>query len=200
MCPNPNQVHTRCVKRSFKRACARALTQGTTMYRGRVLRAREIPPSLQCSRPSQPNRSPVRQARHRGLRIFCWNAGGLGGGLYPELLTFLTDSRYDAAIVLESKWQENMEVTTGPWSCLHSGCKTRKQAGILILIHHRVTITTPFRPCPHVRVPLPGKDSRPIHLIGIYQKAYDQKATASDQRHQVWQALDRCLSRVPVRD
>ena len=207
MCPTPKQAHTRCVKRSFKRACARAVHQGTTLYRGRVLRASEVPSSLQFSRSSQPRRSPVNQTPQRGLRIFCWNAGGLGGGLYPELLTFLTASRYDAAIILESKWQDTMEYTTGPWSCLHSGCKTRKQAGILILIHHRVAPPSQLRfdhillgRLLHVRIPLPGKDSRHLHLIGIYQKAYDQKATTSDQRHQVWQALDRCLSRVPARD
>ena len=205
--PTPNSAHTRCVKRSFKRACARAVNQGTTLYRGKVLRASEVPSSLQYTRSPQSRRSPVTQAPSRGLRIFCWNAGGLGGGLYPELLTFLTASRYDIAIILESKWQDTMEFTTGPWSCLHSGCKTRKQAGILILIHHRVAPPSQLRfdhvllgRILHVRVPLPGKDSRHIHLIGVYQKAYDQKATTPDQRHQVWQALDRCLSRVPVRD
>lgn len=70
----------------------------------------------------------------RGLHIFCWNSGGLGGGLYPELLTYLTESATDVAIILETKWQENMEFTTGPWTCIHGGCKSRKEAGILILV------------------------------------------------------------------
>ena len=55
--------------------------------------------------PQRPAPPTVRQ----GLRVFCWNAGGLGGGLYAELMTFLTNSQYDAAIILDSKWQENME-------------------------------------------------------------------------------------------
>ena len=72
--------------------------------------------------------------RRCGLHIFCWNSGGLGGGLYPELLTYLTASATDVAIILETKWQENMEFTTGPWTCIHGGCKSRKEAGILILV------------------------------------------------------------------
>ena len=149
----------------------------------------------------------VHQASPRGLRIFCWNAGGLGGGLYPEPLAFLHNSQYDIAVILESKWQENMEFTTGQWSCVHSGCKTRKQAGVLILIHHRIAPPSQLRfehilqgRLLHIRVPLPGRDSRHVHIIGIYQKAFDSKATTTEQRQQVWTALDRCLARIPARD
>ncbi|CAE7298476.1 acnA, partial [Symbiodinium microadriaticum] len=44
------------------------------------------------------------------------------------------------------------------------------------------------------------KDSRHIHFIGIYQKAFDPKASTAEQRQQVWLALDRCLAGIPARD
>ena len=189
------------------RACTRALTQGSTRYRGRLFQAHEVPETLRHSLPKHRPQARVHQAPGRGLRIFCWNAGGLGGGLYPELLTFLNNSPYDAAVILESKWQESMEFTTDHWSCVHSGCKTRKQAGVLILIHHRIAPPSQLRfehilqgRLLHVRAPLPGKDSRHIHFIGIYQKAFDPKACTAEQRQQVWLALDRCLARIPARD
>ena len=51
-----------------------------------------------------------------------------------------------------------------------------------------------------MRAPLPGKDNRHIHIIGVYQKTYDPKCTSMlEQRSQVWQALDRHLARIPVR-
>ena len=206
--PMPRAPVSRYVKRSYKRACQRALTQGRTTYRGRLLEAHQVPDSLRSTPhiQAQPRKAPP--AMRQGLHVFCWNAGGLGGGLYAELLTFLTNSTYDVAIILESKWQECLEFTTGPWSCIHSGCKSRKQAGVLILIHQRITQPSRIRfehvlqgRLLHVRVPLPGRDARHLHILGIYQKTYDPKCSSMlEQRLQVWQALERCLNRIPVRD
>ena len=206
--PMPSQAVSRYVKRSYRRACQRALRQGSTTYRGRLLEARQVPHHLRSPSSASIPQRPAPPAVRQGLRVFCWNAGGLGGGLYAELMTFLTNSQYDAAIILESKWQENMEYTAGPWSCIHSGCKSRKQAGVLILIHHRLAPPSQLRyehilqgRLLHVRAPLPGKDHRHIHILGVYQKTYDPKcASMLEQRSQVWQALDRHLARIPVRD
>ena len=206
--PMPRAPVSRYVKRSYKRACQRALTQGRTTYRGRLLEAHQVPDSFRSTPhiQAQPRKAPP--AMRQGLHVFCWNAGGLGGGLYAELLTFLTNSTYDVAIILESKWQECLEFTTGPWSCIHSGCRSRKQAGVLIFIHQRITQPSRIRfehvlqgRLLHVRVPLPGRDARHLHILGIYQKTYDPKCSSMlEQRLQVWQALERCLNRIPVRD
>ena len=84
---------------------------------------------------SQPPRA--RQHLHnqaRGITLF--TSGGLGGGLYDELMTHLSGSTVDIAVTQESKWSECMEYTGGSWTCIHSGCKTRQQAGVLVLLHH----------------------------------------------------------------
>ena len=104
---------------------------------------------------------------------------------YPELLTYLSNSAIDVAVVLESKWQECMEYTTGPWSCIHSGCKSRKEAGILVLVRQSMAPASQLRyehllqgRVVHVRVPLQGSEARHLHIIGVYQKVHNPKPPA----------------------
>ena len=47
--PMPSQAVSRYVKRSYRRACQRALRQGSTTYRGRLLEARQVPHHLRSS-------------------------------------------------------------------------------------------------------------------------------------------------------
>ena len=117
--PPSSPMPSQDVKRSYRRACQRALRQGYTTYRGRLLEARQVPCQLRSSSSVSLPQRPAPPTVRQGLRVFCWNAGGLGGGLYAELMTFLTNSPYDVAIILESKWQESMEYTDrGPASIL----------------------------------------------------------------------------------
>ena len=170
-----------------------------------------MPPQSAYTEPHRVIPRPACQAAAqalRGLHIFCWNSGGLGGGLYPELLTYLTESATDVAIILETKWQENMEFTTGPWTCVHGGCKSRKEAGILILVRQSLAPASQLRyehllqgRVAHVRIPLRGSEARHLHIIAVYQKVHNPKvASCMDQRQQVWQAVHRCLHGLPVRD
>ncbi|OLQ10650.1 hypothetical protein AK812_SmicGene5616 [Symbiodinium microadriaticum] len=133
---------------------------------------------------------------------------GLGGGVYDEVMTHLSASNIDIAVIQESKWSECMEYTSGAWSCIHSGCKTHKHAGILVAVHSRVALPSQLRfehylkgRLLHVRVPLQTSDSRHLHVVAIYQKTHvvSDKNTPV-QRQQAWQALHKCLSRVPARD
>ncbi|CAE7507218.1 unnamed protein product, partial [Symbiodinium necroappetens] len=83
-------------------------------------------------------------------------SSGLGGGVYDEIMTHLSASNIDIAVIQESKWSECMEYTSGAWH---------------------------------------------LHVIAIYQKTHvvSDKNTPV-QRQQAWQALHKCLSRVPARD
>ena len=123
-------------------------------------------------------------------------------------MTHLSASSVDIAIIQESKWTECMEYTSGPWSCIHSGCKTQKHAGLLVAVHTRVALSSHLRfehylkgRLLHVRVPLQTSDHRHLHIIAVYQKTHvvgDAKSLT--QRQQVWQALHKCLNRIPARD
>ncbi|OLQ01285.1 hypothetical protein AK812_SmicGene15967 [Symbiodinium microadriaticum] len=157
----------------------------------------EVPPGLQVLKKLQPAHLPN-----------FYLSTGLGGGVYDEVMTHLSASNIDIAVIQESKWSECMEYTSGAWSCIHSGCKTHKHAGILVAVHSRVALPSQLRfehylkgRLLHVRVPLQTSDSRHLHVLAIYQKTHvvSDKNTPV-QRQQAWQALHKCLSRVPARD
>ena len=126
----------------------------------------------------------------------------------PLVQVFLTGSTIDVAVIQESKWTECMEYTTGQWSCVHSGCRTHKQGGLLVLVHSRIAMPSQLRSehllkgrLLHVRIPLKGNDSRHLHVFTVYQKTHDtgNKQTPL-QRQQVWQAMHKSLGRLPARD
>ena len=207
--PPPTAPVRRCAKRAFRRACHRAVLFGRTKYKGRDLLASEIPQDQR--RPCPVSRDPHKPSQSRpstGIQVMTWNAGGLGGGVYDELLTHLSASTIDVAVIQESRWTECMEYTSGPWTCVHSGCKTRRHAGLLVLMHSRLVAPSQVRfehllkgRLLHVRVPLQSADRRHLHIIAIYQKTHDPSdKSAPQQRQQVWNSLHQCLNRLPARD
>ena len=207
--PPPTASMRRCAKRAFRRACHRAVLFGRTKYKGRDLLASEIPSDQRRPCPaSRDSHKPGQSRPSTGIQVMTWNAGGLGGGVYDELLTHLSASTIDIAVIQESRWTECMEYTSGPWTCVHSGCKTRRHAGLLVLMHSRLVAPSQVRfehllkgRLLHVRVPLQSADRRHLHIIAIYQKTHDPSdKSAPQQRQQVWNSLHQCLSRLPARD
>ena len=209
--PMLNVCYTRSAKRAYQRACNRAVQQGQTRYRGRLLTSAQIPEARRRGLPVNTSNIPARKPNHPpagGVQLFTWNSGGLGGGLYDELLTYLTNSRVDIAVVQESKWTACMEYTSGPWTCVHTGCKSRKQAGVLVMVHTRLALPSQIRfehlvkgRLIHVRVPLKTSDHRHLHVLGVYQKTHENNdKTTPQQRQQIWQAIHKCLGQLPVRD
>ena len=79
-------IISRSAKRSYKRAFRRALLHGQTTYKGKLLRAQPQTTEPHTNRDGQ---RPPHNAARTGLHVFCLNVGGLGGGLYEELLHFL---------------------------------------------------------------------------------------------------------------
>ena len=132
---------TACKKRSFRRAQARALRHGETMYRGRL----HTPASLSLHRLAhQANPRPARtlsvdpSTRQAYIRVLSWNCGGLHSARYTETLTWLADIRphtpIDIVCLQETKWRDSSEFSNATWHCVHSGSGAA-QAGILFLIH-----------------------------------------------------------------
>ena len=201
--PSLNVTQTRSAKRAYQRACNRAIRFGQTRYRGRTLLASQVPQANRhtalTSITKTTTHAPRPDKAAKGIQILTWNAGGLGGGLYDELLTFLTSSTIDVAVIQESKWAECMEYTTGQWTCVHSGCRAHKQGGLLVLVHSRIAMPCQLRfehllqgRLLQVRIPLKGTDSRHLHVFAVYQKTHDvSNKQAPQQRQQVWQALHK---------
>ena len=168
----------------------------------------KVAPCLRLKFLSQDQNRPCSQPRgsHKlgrarpstGIHVMTWNAGGLGGGVYDELLTHLSASTVDVAVIQESRWAECMEYTSGPWTCVHSGCKTRRHAGLLVLLHSRLVAPSQVRfehllkgRLLHVRVPLQTADCRHLHIIAIYQKTHDPSDKSAPQQRQQASTVSR---------
>ena len=76
--------HSRVGKRSFKRACNRALRYGQTYYRGRALNASMVKPSWTQKAHLDNMITPAPIRRPSGIRVLTWNAGGLASGQLEE--------------------------------------------------------------------------------------------------------------------
>ena len=68
---DPTHEWNKYVKRSFKRACNRAVKHGQASYRGRMLTVKRAP-EQQSSRPHRQH--PSSKSPQRRLQVFCYNA------------------------------------------------------------------------------------------------------------------------------
>ena len=198
----------KATKRSFKRACRRALQYGQAKYKGSTITMKMIQPSwLDCAKvTSRPHRS---TGERKGLRVFCWNSGGLASGQWDELLLHIDPQAWDILLIQETHWAESRDFVTGPWSCVASSTGRGSKAGVLIMVHQRLCHNSMLR-AEHVlpgrllriRLPLPGKDLRHLQVICAYQKAWNSRQASSviEQRSSFWNKLDAALASVPSRD
>ena len=210
------------VKRTFKRACRRALRLGSTMYRGRPFTMHDIPEDmrqhLQAETPpvsqsgfclqssthtTQHSISPehIRRAKMTKPRLsyMVWNAGGLP---YDEFMIWTTQATYDVLIVVETRMSFTSEWKLPGWHCVHSG---QRNSGILIMIADRVCnmdgITwREVLPGRLVHLRLHGK-SNVINLIGAYQYVWKPQSPSSlKNRAKFWKQLQNILQQCPSRD
>ena len=128
---------SRSAKRSYKRACRRAILHGQTIYKGKLLRAEQQTKEHHHNRDGQ---RPPHHTIRTGLHVFCLNVGGLGGGLYEELLHFLDTSMYNLVLLQETKWVHDSEYKTLNWICIGSGHSKQKHAGVMIMIRRSITV------------------------------------------------------------
>ena len=210
------------VKRTFKRACRRALRLGSTMYRGRPFTMHAIPEDmrqhLQAETPpvsqtgfclqssthtTQHSISPehIRRAKMTKPRLsyMVWNAGGLP---YDEFMIWTTQATYDVLIVVETRMSFTSEWKLPGWHCVHSG---QRNSGILIMIADRVCnmdgITwREVLPGRLVHLRLHGK-SNIINLVGAYQYVWKPQSPSSlKNRAKFWKQLQNILQQCPSRD
>ena len=127
-----NQV--KIVKRSYKRACARALRSGYATYRGRIIHSDEVPSTLRSSSLAadalrQTNRKGPTNAGSR-LEFMHWSADGLP---YHEFMRW-PESKNECipvVIVSETRMAETCEWQTAKYNCMHTG---GKHARVLLLV------------------------------------------------------------------
>ena len=199
-------------KRAFRRARARAVQNGHTIYRGQ----RHTPQTLQMLRDIPPNRPPRRayrrQASHNDrLRVLTFNIGGASSAAWQELMTWLHvhDSQFDVVLCQETHWKQSTETfMSGPWAVITSSAgESDKCGGLATLVHKRIchpdniSYETKMKGrLLHVRLHGPQNC---VDVLNLYQHVW--RLGMSDQSTQkrragVWQALRRSLNTLPVRN
>ena len=116
-------------KRSYRRACRRALHHGTTWYKGRVVTETDFPQDLRkriltqmASRPPVDRRPTFLQGPTKAgrVRMLTWNPGGLAQGALIELRLWLRQHPYDIVVIPETRWGFTRCWQDETWSYIHS--------------------------------------------------------------------------------
>ena len=150
--PGPDKTR----KRSWIRACRRALRDGYSRYRGQLLSKCQIPPHMldrltstdcattKASNPesclptqSAPTNHSRNQTPRNRLPILQWNAGGLSSSRYHELCHWLEVQQISIALIQETRWRNTMEWQDSKWIGIHSG-DAKESAGVMMLIRKHV--------------------------------------------------------------
>ena len=201
---DPTHEWNRYIKRSFRRACNRAVKNGHASYRGKLLTVRQAP-EPQLLKSLKPTPSPY--GRQRRLQVFCYNVGGLGSGMYEDLMGFLDQSQYDIALVQETKLRVDSEYVTPNWICVGSGTESQQHAGVLILIRKSLTNVREVRhdtiiPGRLLRVRFPlGNDGCKLSVVCAYQHAWNPKdSNILAKREEFWHKLSQCVGSIPYRE
>ena len=208
--------HTTVRKRSFARACRRALRTGYTTYRGTLMTPTDFPDYLtkQISKEleGKPDRPTVREkqgfkpTKKSRLRIFLWNPGGLSTSRFQELLLWLNANKVDLAIIPETRWSLETDWSTvapdgSRWHCVRTG-RPGHSGGVMILLsastcraqdlHWQVVCQGRLL---HVRI---SAGSRATDVLGFYQ--YVHRDENRVPRQQLLKQLKDYLVHLPKRN
>ena len=194
-------------KRSFRRAKGRALRNGFTWYRGKLLDRAQ----LGCSEPSSSIAPPIKSTQPRSvprdlrkrIHVLAWNSTGLAAWKLDELRYWLAEQPFQVVLISETRWQFDREWIEGGW--IHIACSGEpfRSCGMLFMI--RTTLCQQSQVSwrsivagrlIHVRLYL----DRPLDLIGCYQHVYVNKYSCKQNRMHWIRSLDSLLHEIPNRN
>ena len=214
--PGPDKTR----KRSWMRACRRALRDGYSWYRGQLLSKCQVPThmldrltSTDCAttrvnnpEPCLPTQSaPTNQNRNQTPRnrllILQWNVGGLSSSRYHELCHWLEVQQISIALIQETRWRNAMEWQDSKWIGIHSG-DAKESAGVMMLIRKHVISQANLAwqeivPGRVLHVRLHGR-VRHYDILNVYQYTYSKPNL--DLRKQILAKLLQTIERLPRRN
>ena len=216
--PLPSLQRQRIVKRSLQRVHRRILRTGVAWYKGKwynqdtasaltnalhdvpisaATKPRPTHLTTQDSAPCKPS------PRH--LQVYTWNVGGLGGGLYDEILYYIHQHPVDVLMIQETKWRFSSSWDTHQYIFVHSGSQEPdfKQGGLLTVVAKRLLDPGTLR---YVDV-IPGRllriqfhrHSQPCDLLNFYQHTWRATDHVRRLRHQALDQLTRTVNMIPKR-
>ena len=159
--PLPSMQRQKIVKRSLQRVHRRIMRTGGAWYKGKWYnqdtasaltnrlhqqqtpasgtpaphdRRANSPAQVQSATTHLPSQSP------RHLQVYTWNVGGLGGGLYDEILYYIHRHPVDVLVIQETKWRFTSRWDTHQYFFVHSGSSAAdfKQGGLLTIVAKRL--------------------------------------------------------------
>ena len=132
-------------KRSYQRACKRALQFGEAKYHGKIFRIHDFPrPLVQKIQQQMPpimlrqRTVPPSQLSHSRIRVLNWNAGGMAQGTLFELTHWLRFRQVDIVTVTETRWSFEKCWTDSDWAYIHCPGHEPRSGGILTLISKKL--------------------------------------------------------------
>ena len=210
--PKPSPPRPTCVqKRSYKRACKRALRTGAAWYRGQLCTPAQFSPQMveQFSQPTNdrpPHRNmPIRTSgmKHR-FSCLHWNPGGLSQSSFLELKHWLRQHPVDVVTLVETRWSFSSCWQDDHWNYIHTATQEHRSGGILVMlakrfisqehIGHHVVVDGRFL---HVRLHFAR---RALDLLTIYQHVDNRTTHNNRQRMGLWTRLTEYLGDLPSRN
>ena len=203
------QDRHRSIKRSYRRACQRAMkspAQGT-WYRGQwmtsaALQSQYVP---NFSRQVKDTRLPGlirKDAPH--YNILSWNPGGLAANNWDILQNWLVENSVDICCLQETHWSLVQEWCNGKYYVLHHG--HGRAGGLMTLIRTNIAERAQIRSgtladgrIQHVRI---VHADGGLDIVNVYQRVWSHNNVERlvAQRLQVWTALATCLDGIPARN
>ena len=201
-------------KRSFRRACRRAMINGCSWYHGKCWTTSDFPPALctsvAASFPSTSHHSssfrttPSTNQAHspkRRLKLFQWNPGGLSSDRFAEFQLWLQQQAFDVVCLSETRWKVESEWVSKHWTCIHTGTDAGHD-GVLLMISNRLCSsmkvswqTVLAGRLLHVRLHL---GLRNYDIVGVYQ--WPHNAHHKTARQRLVDHLDQLMHRLPRRN
>ena len=136
----PTGPHTAVNKRSFKRACRRALCHGHSHYHGQRMTPADFPQGLvsrlQQEIPVPRRRAPSKPTFPGKARITCmhWNPGGLSQSTWLEVRHWLQRHPVDLVVISETRWSFSSHWHDKAWIYVHSATQEHKSGGLLLMV------------------------------------------------------------------
>ena len=204
------QSFSKIQKRSYARALRRAAERGGAWYRGRWIK--QDPAARSTLTSAAPTRHSTRQTGRaspgtasRHYDLLTWNVGGLGGGLYDELLLYIKQSSHDIVIVQETKWRFESTWEDEQHYFIHTGSQAKDHchAGVLTVIARRIVDPGSLR----FIAPIAGRllrvqfkhGPRQIDVINVYQHTWRNTKHVTALRSKLWDELTKQVHEVPLR-
>ena len=195
----PSRV--RRIKRSFYRACRRAIASTSTSYHGRTLW--EVPARLRSKIIQAQNPTPGASAKRLQterpvLKILSWNASR--GLVYQEWICWCNSRPEDVIMAQETGWSMTDNGRQNQWLCIHSHAASASQ-----LVMVRRTLVRQSQLAYHDIIP-----GRLLHirlllaqiydLYAVYQTAWNTTKTNRgllQARQDLWERLKRGVQNIP---